>query len=98
HGVPSASLKRILPQFPSLLRGIGMSPSGSDVAALDKMLQIAETPNAYVRGDDGEVYRRSGQGFECYGPAQGWLSLEEFHRGRPDWAPVIIREIALRSS
>lgn len=75
-----------------------ISTKNPDVATLDKMLQIADTLNACVRGDDGEIYRRSGQGFECFEPERGWLPLEEFHRGRPDWAPVIIREIAQRES
>ena len=68
--------------------------SDESLATLEKMLRIAEALNACVRGDDGEVYRRTSQGFACYEPERGWLSLEEFHRGRPDWAPVIIREIA----
>jgi len=69
-----------------------------DTATLDKMLQLADRLNACVRGDDEEVYRRSGQGFECYTPERGWLPLEVFHRGRPDWAPVIVWEIAQRKS
>jgi hypothetical protein len=73
-----------------------ISTKNPDVATLDKMLQIADTLNACVRGDDGELCRRSGQRFECFEPERGWLPLEEFHRGRPDWAPVIIREIAQR--
>jgi hypothetical protein len=73
-----------------------ISTKNPDVATLDKMLRIADTLKACVRGDDGELYRRSGQGFECFEPERGWLPLEEFHRGRPDWAPVIIREIAQR--
>jgi hypothetical protein len=73
-----------------------ISAKNPDVASLDKMLQIADTLKACVRGDDGELYRRSGQRFECFEPERGWLPLEEFHRGRPDWAPVIIREIARR--
>jgi hypothetical protein len=73
-----------------------ISTKNPDVATLDKMLQIADRLNACVRGDDGELYRRSSQRFECFEPERGWLPLEEFHRGRPDWAPVIIREIAQR--
>jgi hypothetical protein len=73
-----------------------ISTKNPDLATLDKMLQIADRLNACVRGDDGELYRRSGQRSECFEPERGWLALEEFHRGRPDWAPVIIREIARR--
>jgi hypothetical protein len=69
-----------------------------DVATIDKMLRIADTLKACVRGDDGEIYRRSDQRIECFVPERGWHPLEEFHRGRPDWAPVIIREIAQRES
>jgi len=71
-----------------------ISTKNPDVATLDKMLQLADTLAACVRGDDGELYRRSGQRLECYEPDRGWLPVEEFHRGRPDWAPAIIREIA----
>lgn len=75
--------------------GLGsISTKNPDTATLDKMLQIAQALDAYVRGDDGELYRRSGRRFECYEPDRGWLPLEEFHRGRPDWAPSVIREIA----
>jgi hypothetical protein len=75
-----------------------ISTKNPDVATLDKMLRIADMLRACVRGDDGELYRRSGQRFECFEPERGWLPLEEFHRGRPDWAPVIIREIARSQS
>jgi hypothetical protein len=75
-----------------------ISTKNPDVPTLDKMLQLADTLGACVRGDDGELSRRSGQRFECYEPDRGWLPLEEFHRGRPDWAPAIIREIAQRRS
>ena len=70
-----------------------ISTNNPDMPTLDKMLQVADTLGACVRGDDGELYRRSGQRFECYEPGRGWLPLEEFHQGRPDWAPAIIREI-----
>jgi hypothetical protein len=83
--------RRCLWHWPS--RG-HISTKNPDMATIDKMLQMAEKLNACVRGDDGEIYRRGDRRFECYEPERGWLSLEEFHRGRPDWAPVIIREIA----
>lgn len=70
-----------------------ISTKNPDVATLDKMLQLALRLDACVRGDDGELYRRSEQGLECYEPERGWLPLEEFHRGRPLWAPAISREI-----
>ncbi|WP_143206614.1 hypothetical protein [Singulisphaera sp. GP187] len=71
-----------------------ISTKNPDLATLDKMLQIAGSLNACVRGDDGELCRRYGQRFECFEPERGWCPLEEFHRGRPDWGQDILREIA----
>jgi hypothetical protein len=73
--------------------GANISTKNPDVATLGKLLELAARLDACVRGDDGELYRRSGGGFECYTPGRGWLPLEEYHRGRPDWAPAIIGEI-----
>jgi hypothetical protein len=75
-----------------------ISTKDPDVATIDKLLQLAERLGALVRGEDGERYRRSDRGFDCFAPDRGWLPLEEFHRGRPLWAPTIIREIAERKA
>ncbi|WP_165068491.1 hypothetical protein [Paludisphaera rhizosphaerae] len=69
-----------------------------DAAALAKLFQIADVLGAVVRGEDGELYRRADLGFDCHEPKRGWLPLEEFHRGRPDWAPSISQELRLLES
>jgi hypothetical protein len=73
--------------------GENISTKSPDVATLEKLLELAARLGARVLGDDGELYRRNGGGFECFTPELGWLPLEEHHRGRPDWAPMIIEEI-----
>ncbi len=75
-----------------------ISTKNPDMATLDKMLRLSERLNACVRGDDEEIYRRTDRGFDCYRPDRGWLPLEMFHQGRPDWAPAIIWEIAEKGS
>jgi hypothetical protein len=73
--------------------GANISTKSPDVATLGKLLELAARLDACVRGEDGEHYRHTVGGFECYTPERGWLPLEEHHRGRPDWAPAIIEEI-----
>ena len=45
-----------------------ISTKNPDVATIDKMLQLAERLGALVRRDDGERYRRSDRGFDCFAP------------------------------